>query len=285
MRLADLKGSLIRPQLRFLNKRPENLRPQNETIHRSKPKQGRKGEKWFLWIKEVKAQLFFCRKRNFKYSLILCFFSSMPIKFGVGILNFQTNLVRSINNDGWIAILISGMSVNVMIFLMYLMFKKAPSDEFGEITQYVLAKWVGQLFNILYILYFASLSLTVLIHYMDVIHVWLFKRFLVFCLRLYCCCLCITFIPAALEPLLDGHFLALYWRIGWRLFVFMPWNIVTFVSCSQCLIIHFRSCLWESKMRPYPCLVLARCLSIIPLLNKLRHLKNLLTWGHYLRHA
>ncbi|WP_309415570.1 GerAB/ArcD/ProY family transporter [Bacillus pumilus] len=29
----------------------------------------------------------------------------------------------------------------------------------------------------------------------------------------------------------------------------------------------------------YPCLVLARCLSIIPLLNKHRRLKNLLIWG------
>ncbi|MGG1865012.1 GerAB/ArcD/ProY family transporter [Bacillus safensis] len=104
------------------------------------------------------------------------FFLINANQVGVSILNFQTNLVRSINNDGWIAILISGMSVNVMIFLMYLMFKKAPSDEFGDITQYVFGKWIGQLFNILYILYFASLSLTVLIHYMDVIHVWLFKE-------------------------------------------------------------------------------------------------------------
>ncbi|MGD7061144.1 spore germination protein [Bacillus altitudinis] len=47
LRLADLKGSLIRPQLRFLKKRPENLRPQNETIHRQKPKQGRKGKNDF----------------------------------------------------------------------------------------------------------------------------------------------------------------------------------------------------------------------------------------------
>nr|MDF9458898.1 hypothetical protein [Bacillus pumilus] len=46
-RLTDLKGSLIRPQLRFLNKRPENLRPQNETIHKQKPKQGRKGKNDF----------------------------------------------------------------------------------------------------------------------------------------------------------------------------------------------------------------------------------------------
>lgn len=54
MRLADLKGSLFRPQLRFLNKRPENLRPQNETIHRSKPKQGARGKMIFM-NKEVKA--------------------------------------------------------------------------------------------------------------------------------------------------------------------------------------------------------------------------------------
>ncbi|MEB2272289.1 spore germination protein [Bacillus safensis] len=46
-RLDDLKSSLIRPQLRFLNKRPDNLRGQNRTIHQPKPKQGRKGKNDF----------------------------------------------------------------------------------------------------------------------------------------------------------------------------------------------------------------------------------------------
>ncbi|PCK21245.1 amino acid transporter [Bacillus pumilus] len=63
-----------------------------------------------------------------------------------------------------------------MIFLIYFMFKNAPTDEFSDITQSVFGKWIGQFINILYILYFSSLSLTVLIHYMDVIHVWLFKE-------------------------------------------------------------------------------------------------------------
>ncbi|KEP25926.1 spore germination protein [Bacillus zhangzhouensis] len=47
LRLADLKDSFIRPQLRFLKNRPKNLRGQNETIHRQKPKQGRKGKNDF----------------------------------------------------------------------------------------------------------------------------------------------------------------------------------------------------------------------------------------------
>lgn len=80
-------------------------------------------------------------KEKFQVSPYFVFFLINANQVGVGILNFQTNLVRSINNDGWIAILISGMSVNVMIFLMYLMFKKAPSDEFGEITQYVFGNY------------------------------------------------------------------------------------------------------------------------------------------------
>ncbi|MFS0654952.1 spore germination protein [Bacillus sp. 179-C3.3 HS] len=47
LRLADLKGSLVRLPLRFLNKRPQNLRVQNKTIHRSKPKVGKKGKNDF----------------------------------------------------------------------------------------------------------------------------------------------------------------------------------------------------------------------------------------------
>ncbi|MDG3043586.1 GerAB/ArcD/ProY family transporter [Bacillus sp. B6(2022)] len=52
------------------------------------------------------------------------FFLINANQVGVGILNFQTNLVRSINNDGWIAILIAGASANLMIFLIYFLFKK-----------------------------------------------------------------------------------------------------------------------------------------------------------------
>ncbi|MCC9087392.1 GerAB/ArcD/ProY family transporter [Bacillus sp. A015] len=115
-------------------------------------------------------------KEKFQISPFFVFFLINANQVGVGILNFQTNLVRSMNNDGWIAILISGISVNLMIFLIYFMFRKAPSNEFGDITQYVFGKWIGQLFNILYIFYFSFLSLTVLVHYMDVIHVWLFKE-------------------------------------------------------------------------------------------------------------
>ncbi|MDM5298336.1 GerAB/ArcD/ProY family transporter [Bacillus pumilus] len=115
-------------------------------------------------------------KEKFQISPFLVFFLINANQVGIGILNFQTNLARSLNNDGWMAILIAGLSVNVMIFLIYFMFRHAPSAEFSEITQYVFGKWIGQLLNILYILYFASLSLTVLVHYMDVIHVWLFKE-------------------------------------------------------------------------------------------------------------
>lgn len=115
-------------------------------------------------------------KEKFQVSPFFVFFLINANQVGVGILNFQTNLVRTINNDGWIAILIAGASVNLMIFLIYFLFKKAPTDEFSDITQSVFGKWLGQFINILYILYFSSLSLIVLVHYMDVIHVWLFKE-------------------------------------------------------------------------------------------------------------
>ncbi|MBD3858453.1 GerAB/ArcD/ProY family transporter [Bacillus sp. 28A-2] len=83
-------------------------------------------------------------KEKFQISPFFVLFLINANQVGVGILNFQTNLVRSVNNDGWIAILIAGISVNFMIFLIYLMFRKAPSPEFSDITQYVFGKWLGQ---------------------------------------------------------------------------------------------------------------------------------------------
>ncbi|MCY7692205.1 spore germination protein [Bacillus altitudinis] len=91
-------------------------------------------------------------KEKFQVSPFFVFFLINANQVGVGILNFQTNLVRTINNDGWIAILIAGASVNLMIFLIYFLFKKAPTDEFSDITQSVFGKWLGQFINILYIL-------------------------------------------------------------------------------------------------------------------------------------
>ncbi|MFS0654953.1 GerAB/ArcD/ProY family transporter [Bacillus sp. 179-C3.3 HS] len=115
-------------------------------------------------------------KEKFQISPFLVFFLINANQVGIGILNFQSKLAASLNNDGWMAILIAGFSVNLMIFLIYFMFRHAPTAEFSEITQYVFGKWLGQLLNVLYILYFASLSLTVLVHYVDVIHVWLFQE-------------------------------------------------------------------------------------------------------------
>ncbi|MFB8734823.1 GerAB/ArcD/ProY family transporter [Bacillus sp. SL00103] len=118
--------------------------------------------------------------------------------------------------------------------------QKAPSDEFGEITQYVFGKWIGQLLNIIYILYFASLTLTVLYHYMDVIHVWLFKEISGLLFASVLLLLLYYIHTGGFRTIAGWAFFSIvltYW-MTFICFYVMKYSR-TFASCSPCLIIPF----------------------------------------------
>ena len=112
---------------------------------------------------------------KYKVSPFYVFFLVHSMQTGVGILSFQRVLAKTTGTDGWISILLAGLIVHIMIWVIYKIFSIVPGDIVSANNQ-AFGKWIGNFFSLLFILYFLILGMTVMISYINVIHVWMFDE-------------------------------------------------------------------------------------------------------------
>jgi spore germination protein (amino acid permease) len=98
------------------------------------------------------------------------------MQVGVGILGFQRVVAKSSGNDAWIAILIGGMGVHVLIWMIYKILDKQEGD-ITDVHRTIFGKWLGGAMSLILILYFILLAITVLRTYIEIIQVWVFPEF------------------------------------------------------------------------------------------------------------
>ncbi|KWW21114.1 hypothetical protein AS888_16015 [Peribacillus simplex] len=103
------------------------------------------------------------------------FFLVHAMQTGIGVLSFQRVLAKSTGTDGWISIILAGLIVHLLIWVIYKIFSIVPGDIL-TVNYQAFGKWMGNFFSLLFILYFLLLSLTVMISYIQVIHVWMFEE-------------------------------------------------------------------------------------------------------------
>ncbi|YCI76387.1 spore germination protein [Bacillus sp. R1-10] len=110
---------------------------------------------------------------KYKVAPFYVFFLVHPLQIGIGLLNFQRDLAKAAGTDGWISILLAGLIVHIFIWLIYKIFSMVPGDIISA-NNYVFGKWIGHFFSLLFILYFFILGMTIIIGYINVIHLWMF---------------------------------------------------------------------------------------------------------------
>ncbi|PRS35660.1 hypothetical protein C6W19_17605 [Bacillus sp. RJGP41] len=112
---------------------------------------------------------------KYKVSPFYVFFLVHSLQTGLGVMSFQRSLSIATGTDGWISILLAGLIVHLIIWLIYKIFSLVPGDIISA-NNHAFGKWIGNFFSLLFILYFFVLGLTVIIGYINVIHVWMFKE-------------------------------------------------------------------------------------------------------------
>ncbi|WP_102027617.1 GerAB/ArcD/ProY family transporter [Salirhabdus sp. Marseille-P4669] len=110
-----------------------------------------------------------------KVSPGLVFFLVTSIQVGVGILSFQTTIVEKAGYDSWMSIIIAGISVHIIIWLIYKMLMKEHKDVL-DIHVTIFGKWLSKVFGVLFVFYFILLTISVLRIYIEVIQVWMFPE-------------------------------------------------------------------------------------------------------------
>lgn len=115
------------------------------------------------------------RTINEKYliSPSLTFFLIHSIQIGVGILSFQRIVGKSAGNDSWIPVILAGVIVHIFIWIIYKILKYGKGDLITIHFDYF-GKWTGGVLSIVWIIYFATVGMTVLRNYIEIIQVWMF---------------------------------------------------------------------------------------------------------------
>ncbi len=104
----------------------------------------------------------------------LLFFIVHSVQFGVGIHGFQRIIYQDAKQDAWISILLAGLATHIVaIFMLKTLEMYGLNDLYG-IHQAVFGKWIGNLLNVLYILYFTTAFFAVLRNYIEVVQTWVF---------------------------------------------------------------------------------------------------------------
>jgi spore germination protein (amino acid permease) len=136
-------------------------------------------------------------EERFKISPYLVFFTINSIQIGIGILSFQSEIVKWAGNDAWISIILSGSIIHLLLWMMYHVLNKEKTDIIA-INQKIFGKWVGNVLNIVLLFYFFYIAFVIIRVYFEVIQVWMFPRISLWSL-------CIFFLPL-LYYIIEGGF-------------------------------------------------------------------------------
>ncbi|EJQ39831.1 GerAB/ArcD/ProY family transporter [Bacillus sp. SIMBA_074] len=110
---------------------------------------------------------------EYKVSPFVVFFLICTMQMGVGMLGFERISAKLVGNDAWISTLFFGLSVNVIIWIIYQILNRGNSDII-TIQKNVFGKWIGGVFNLIFLVYLLMLGATTLHTYIEVVHVWMF---------------------------------------------------------------------------------------------------------------
>ncbi len=103
-----------------------------------------------------------------KISSFLVFFLIHSIQVGAGVLGFQRIIAQNAGYDGWISVILAGLSTHIIMVIMYLLLGKVDGDLVSAHTL-VFGKWIGKIFSFIFILYFSLLVVTIMRTYIEVL--------------------------------------------------------------------------------------------------------------------
>lgn len=110
---------------------------------------------------------------SLKVSPFMAAFVIVSMQIGIGVLGFQRLISEDAGYDAWISVMLAGISVNVIVWIMYKICEAVDGDVMSA-NKYVFGKWIGNSINTIFILYFTMTCLSLLAGLIEVIRTWMF---------------------------------------------------------------------------------------------------------------
>ncbi|MDP1460074.1 GerAB/ArcD/ProY family transporter [Bacillus wiedmannii] len=112
-------------------------------------------------------------KINYKIAPAFAFFIIHEVQFGAGVLGFSRIIAKEAGYDAWIGVLIAGIIIHGLIWLIYHMLSLV-NGSILSIHTYVFGSILGNLLNIVFIIYFFVFSISILRTYIEIVQIWLY---------------------------------------------------------------------------------------------------------------
>ncbi|MHC0038201.1 GerAB/ArcD/ProY family transporter [Pseudoneobacillus sp. C159] len=116
---------------------------------------------------------------NAKVSHFFVFFLISSMQIGIGVLGFQRIIAKSAGYDAWISVIIAGLTVHIILSMMYKIVETVDGDLISAHT-FILGKKIGNFISFLFLFYFLILAMTVVRTFIEIIQVWMFPEFKTF---------------------------------------------------------------------------------------------------------
>lgn len=106
----------------------------------------------------------------------LLIFVVHSMQLGVGVQGFQRVIFLEAKHDAWISVILGGVASAVLGFVMVKILAAYESSDVYGIQYDVFGKWLGNLMNIIYILYSIGGFHVIVRNYMEVVQAWIFPE-------------------------------------------------------------------------------------------------------------
>ncbi|WP_458413579.1 GerAB/ArcD/ProY family transporter [Schinkia sp. CFF1] len=110
--------------------------------------------------------------KRFQVSPFMVLYLVSSVQIGIGVLGFQPLLLDA-DHDAWVAVLIAGLMVHIIIWMLYKLIQNGKGDLI-DIHQQAFGKWLGNIISLGNMFYFIITAITVLRSYIEVVQVWIF---------------------------------------------------------------------------------------------------------------
>jgi spore germination protein (amino acid permease) len=114
-------------------------------------------------------------KENKMVSPYFLFFLMHSVQTGVGVLKFQSQIIKGAGHNAWISVLLFGLVLNLVFFMMIYILNHSDSGDILSFHRDLFGKFIGGTMNIIMACYFLLASLFALHTYIDILQIWVFN--------------------------------------------------------------------------------------------------------------
>ncbi|MGX6444019.1 GerAB/ArcD/ProY family transporter [Neobacillus sp. K501] len=130
-------------------------------------------------------------KEKAMVSPFFLFFLIHASQTGIGVLRFQSDIIKGAEQDAWVSVLAVGLSLHIIFFMMLHIMRNSSQGDLISFHKDVFGKYAGGFLNLLVAIYFFMVGLAAVQSYINILQIWVFDGIgswefsLLICLGIY----------------------------------------------------------------------------------------------------